>query len=133
VPNVVCISGLFIIDCHFSFLKQHWAYKTQKDDNESKGTTQQTEGTVNNKQSRDTGNIGHTTHRRTTIKAKEPHSKRLLCCFFALIDVLLYLVCPMLPVSLDCLLLIATSVFCIVFLFCLSSFRLVPNVAWESQ
>jgi hypothetical protein len=35
----------------------------------------------------------------------------------------------MLPVSLDCLLLIATSVFCIVFLFCLSSFRLVPNVA----
>jgi hypothetical protein len=29
----------------------------------------------------------------------------------------------------DCLLLIATSVFCIVFLFCLSSFRLVPNVA----
>jgi hypothetical protein len=31
---------------------------------------------VNNKQSRDTGNIGHTTHRRTTIKAKEPHSKQ---------------------------------------------------------
>ena len=53
----------------------------------------------------------------------------LLCCSFALIVVLLYLVCPMLLVSLDCLLLIATSVFCIVFLFCLSSFRLVPNVA----
>jgi hypothetical protein len=38
----------------------------------------------------------------------------------------------MLPVSLDCLLLIATSVFCFVFLFCLSSFRLVLNVACVS-
>jgi hypothetical protein len=49
---------------------------TQKDDNESKGTTQQTERTVNNRESRDTGNIGHTTHRRTTMKAKEQHSKQ---------------------------------------------------------
>ena len=31
---------------------------------------------INNKQSRDTGNIGHTTHRRTTMKAKEQHSKQ---------------------------------------------------------
>ena len=44
--------------------------------NESKGTTHQTEGTVNNKQSRDTSNIEHTTHRRTTMKAKEQHIKQ---------------------------------------------------------
>ena len=55
---------------------QHWAHNTHKDDNQSKGTTQQTEGKVNYKQSRDTGNIGHTTHTRTTIKAKEQHSKQ---------------------------------------------------------
>ena len=47
--------------------KKHWV---------SKGTTQQTDGTVNYKQSRDIGNIGHTRHRRTTIKAKEQHSKQ---------------------------------------------------------
>ena len=47
--------------------KKHWV---------SKGTTQQTEGTVNYKQSRDIGNIGRTRHRRTTIKAKEQHSKQ---------------------------------------------------------
>ena len=32
--------------------------------------------TVNNRQSSDTGNIGHTRYRRTTIKAKEQHSKQ---------------------------------------------------------
>ena len=32
--------------------------------------------TVNNRQSSDTSNIGHTRYRRTTIKAKEQHSKQ---------------------------------------------------------
>ena len=54
--------------------KQHWAHNTQKDDNESKGTTHQTEGTVNNKQSRDTSNIEHKTERRQT-KQKTQHRK----------------------------------------------------------
>jgi hypothetical protein len=123
--------------------------------------------TVNNKKSRDTGTIWQTTHRRTTIKAKEQHSKQkgqsiknnaetsvfcivflfclssfrlvpnvscisgfsiidfpfcLLCCSFALIVVLLCVVCPMLPVSLDCLLLTVPSVCCVVPLLSLSSF-----------
>jgi hypothetical protein len=37
------------------------------DDNQSKRTTEQTEGKVNNRESRDTSNIGYTIHRRTTI------------------------------------------------------------------
>ena len=44
--------------------------------NKTKNTTQKTEGAINNKLSRDTGNIGHTRHRRTTIKAKEQRSKQ---------------------------------------------------------
>jgi FtsZ-interacting cell division protein YlmF len=51
--------------------KQHWAHKTQKDDNQSKGTTQQTEWKVNNRESRDTGNIEHKTERRQT---KQKHN-----------------------------------------------------------
>jgi hypothetical protein len=46
----------------------------------------------------------------------------LMCCSFAFIVVLLCVVCPMLPVSLDCLLLIAPSVRCVVPLLTLSSF-----------
>ena len=68
--------GQSIIYKRIQRYRQHWAHNTQKDDNESKGTTQQTEGTVNNRESRDTGNIEHTTHRRTTMKAKEQHSKQ---------------------------------------------------------
>jgi hypothetical protein len=62
---------------------------------------EKTEGEIRNGQSRDTGNIGHTRYRTKTNKTKQkqhskvdekhgPHQK------------LLYLVCPMLPVSLDC-------------------------------
>ena len=51
--------------------KQHWAHKTQKDDNQNKGTTQQTEGKVNNRESKDTGNIGHKTERSQT---KQKHN-----------------------------------------------------------
>jgi hypothetical protein len=43
----------------------------QKDDNQSKGTTQQTEMAVNNRESRDTGNIEHKTERRQT---KQKHN-----------------------------------------------------------
>jgi hypothetical protein len=50
---------------------------------------EKTEGAINNGQSRDTGNIGHTRRRENPLR----------------------LVCPMLPVSLDCPLLIAPSVF----------------------
>jgi hypothetical protein len=123
-------------------------------------TTQQTEGKVNNRESRDTGNIGHTTHRRTTIKAKEQHSKQkgksiienpeiqatlgtrrnedkqnkntiqktevainnIQSRDTSKIVVLLCVVCPMLPVSLDCLLLTVPSVCCVVPLLSLSSF-----------
>jgi hypothetical protein len=116
MPNVACITGLYIIDCHFSFL-------TQKDDNQSKGTTQQTERKVNNKESRDTVNIGHKTsedkQNKNTIQKTEvlfiidcPFC--LLCCSFAFIVVLLCVVFPMLPVSLDCLLLTFSSVCCVV-------------------
>jgi hypothetical protein len=38
---------------------------------ESKRTTQQTEGKVNNRESRDTGNIGHKTERR---QKKQKHN-----------------------------------------------------------
>jgi hypothetical protein len=110
-----------------------------------------TEGKVNYRESRDTSNIGYTIHRRTTIKAKEQHSKQkgksiidnpeiqatlgtrrnegisglfiidcpfcLLCCSFVFIVVLLCVVFPMLPVSLDCLLLTVPSVCCVVPLF----------------
>ena len=47
----------------------------RNEEKQSKNTIQKTEVAINNKQSRDTGNIGHTTHRRTTIKAKEQHRK----------------------------------------------------------
>jgi hypothetical protein len=78
-----------------SLYKQHWVHNAQKDDNQNKGTTQQTEGKVNNRESRDTGNIGHTTHTRTTIVACISGFSIidflfcLLCCSFALIVVLL--------------------------------------------
>ena len=48
----------------------------RNDDKQNKNTIQKTEVAINNKQSRDTGNIGHTTHRRTTMKEKEQHSKQ---------------------------------------------------------
>ena len=48
----------------------------RNEDKKNKNTVQKTEVAINNKQSRDTGNIGHTTHRRTTMKAKEQHSKQ---------------------------------------------------------
>jgi hypothetical protein len=57
---------------------------------------EKTEGTINNGQSRDTVNIGHT-RRRENRRDNHQYSLRL--------------VCPMLPVSLDCPLLIAPSVF----------------------
>jgi uncharacterized membrane protein len=85
---------------------------------------------INNKQSRDTGNIGNTTHRRTTMKAKEQHSKQKGQSIINVCSVVLLLwlssvscvVCPMLPVSLDCLLLTVPSVCCVVPLLSLSSF-----------
>ena len=48
----------------------------RNEDKQSKNTIQKTELAINDKQSRDTDNIGHTTHRRTTMKAKEQHSKQ---------------------------------------------------------
>jgi hypothetical protein len=59
VLNVACISGSFILDFPFCLLCCSFAFITQKDDNESKGTTQQAEGTVNNKKSKDPGKMGH--------------------------------------------------------------------------
>jgi hypothetical protein len=98
VPNVACISGLFIIDCHLSM-------------------------TVNNRQSRDTGNIGHTRHRRTTIKAKEQHNKQKWQSIIENPEIQATLSTRLLPVSLDSLLLTFPSVCCVVPLLSLSSFR----------
>ena len=103
VPNVACITGLYIIDCHFSFLYCFLFCLSSF---------------------------------RLVLNVACISGFSiidfpfcLLCCSFALIVVLLYLVRPLLLVSLDCLLLIANSVYCIVFLLCLSSFRLVLNIA----
>jgi hypothetical protein len=50
---------------------------TRRDEDKlNKNTIQKPEVAINNKQSRDTGNIGHTRYRRTTIKAKEQHCKQ---------------------------------------------------------
>jgi hypothetical protein len=56
-----------------------------------------------------------------------------LCCVFVLFVFVLCLVCPMLPVSLDCPFLIAPSIFSNVYLFvclfvCLRAVSCVPNV-----
>jgi hypothetical protein len=48
----------------------------RNEDKQNKNTIQKTEVAINNIQSSDTSNIGHTTHRRTTIKTKEQHSKQ---------------------------------------------------------
>ena len=48
----------------------------RNEDKKNKNTIQKTEVAINNIQSSDTSNMGHTTHRRTTIKAKEQHSKQ---------------------------------------------------------
>ena len=48
----------------------------RNEDKQNKNTIQKTEFAINNKQSRDTSNIGRTRYRRTTIKAKEQHSKQ---------------------------------------------------------
>jgi hypothetical protein len=58
-----------------------------KKDNQEKQATSGTQDN-NNGQSRETGNIGHTRHQQWTIKRN-------------------WLVCPMLPVSLDCPLLMS--------------------------
>jgi hypothetical protein len=111
----------------------------RNEDKKNKNTIQKTEVAINNIQSSDTSNIGHTRHRRTTIGFSiidfpfcllcgsfalivvcilccVPNVACisglfiidcpfcLLCCSFAFIVVLLCLVCPMLLVSLDCIL-----------------------------
>ena len=48
----------------------------RNEDKQNKNTIQKTEVAINNIQSRDTGKIGHTRYRRTTIEAKEQHSKQ---------------------------------------------------------
>ena len=53
-----------------------------------------------------------------------------VCCVFVLFVFVLCLVCPMLPVSVDCPFLIAPSVFSNVYLFvCLRAVSCVTNVA----
>jgi uncharacterized protein YhhL (DUF1145 family) len=84
--------------------RQHWVHKTQDEDNPETLTTLGTPDT-GRRQSRDTDNIGYTRHRTPTIQSVLSSSCVLCtqCCQCLWIVVVLCLVYPMLPVSLDCL------------------------------
>jgi hypothetical protein len=83
--------------------------------NQRKGTTQQTEGKVNNRESRDTVNIGHKTsedkQNKNTIQKTEVAINNKESRDTGNIG---HTLCPLLPVSLDSLLLTFPSVCCVV-------------------
>jgi hypothetical protein len=89
---------------------QHWVHKTQDQ--------HKTTGVIKNGKSRDNGNIGHTRHSTNTKPQGQWRMDVAIVSWLSILDcpcdfvLVLCLVCPMLPLSLDCPFLIAPVVLC---------------------